>query len=292
MERTAGDDLAVVGPWAREKLDALGEYLKYYTTRLSNQRWKTIYIDAFAGGGLARVRTHHGAPAPPLFPGELPIEEAQYIAGSPRVALQVARPFDSYIFIEQDPARVQDLRALRAEHPDRRITVREDNADAGIAWALGFQPSRRSHRGVAFLDPFGAHLSWSTVRALAETRLFEVIVNFPLDMCLNRLVTRDPASMRESWKAQLDAFLPPGWFDVVYGAQSGLFGERMWKRLDARTRLLSWYHEHLREAFGFASDARLISNTQGAPLYHLIWAGPHPAGLVGAQHIMKLGRQG
>jgi len=31
---------------------------------------------------------------------------------------------------------------------------------------------------------------------------------------------------------------------------------------------------------------RLITNTRGNPLYYLIWAGPHPKGLDGANHIL------
>ena len=43
-----------VGPWAKEKLQALGEYLSFYTKVLKNQgHWcrGTIFIDAFAGPG-------------------------------------------------------------------------------------------------------------------------------------------------------------------------------------------------------------------------------------------------
>jgi len=41
-----------VGPWAKEKLDALGQYLGFYTTVLKKQgHWLhgTIFVDAFAG---------------------------------------------------------------------------------------------------------------------------------------------------------------------------------------------------------------------------------------------------
>ena len=56
-----------VGPWAKEKLEALGQYLSFYTTVLKNQgHWLrgTIFVDAFAGSGLARVRTKEKAGEP------------------------------------------------------------------------------------------------------------------------------------------------------------------------------------------------------------------------------------
>ena len=40
-----------VGPWAKDKLDALARYLDYYTKVLKNGPWRTVYVDAFAGGG-------------------------------------------------------------------------------------------------------------------------------------------------------------------------------------------------------------------------------------------------
>ena len=48
-----------VGPWAKEKLDALRQYLDYYTKVLKNQgHWLkgTYFVDAFAGPGLSKVR--------------------------------------------------------------------------------------------------------------------------------------------------------------------------------------------------------------------------------------------
>ena len=40
-----------VGPWAREKLDCLGNYLEAYTTILRRQRFRGYFYDAFAGPG-------------------------------------------------------------------------------------------------------------------------------------------------------------------------------------------------------------------------------------------------
>ena len=53
-----------VGPWAKQKLEALGQYLNFYTTVLKKQsHWLhgTIFVDAF---GLSRVRRKDKAPGP------------------------------------------------------------------------------------------------------------------------------------------------------------------------------------------------------------------------------------
>lgn len=286
---------AEVGPWATEKLDVLAGYLSYYTTRLKKQtQWTTIYLDAFAGGGRAVVRRRpqrdEGA-QPALWDDEPAEEQQEFVKGSPRRALEISNPFDNYIFIDADPARVGMLRDLKVEFRGRRkITIREGSADEQIAWVLSYSPDRKRHRGVAFLDPFGAHLSWESVRALAATGVFEVIVNFPLHMCLNRLMTKNP-DIPAPWRAQLDAFLPEGWYDQVYEKISHLLGEEVRKRPDATGRLLASYRAQLRDLFGFVSEPRLIRNTKGGPLYYLLWAGPHQAGLAGANHIMKMGER-
>jgi hypothetical protein len=57
MTKKPKDD--TVGPWAKEKLEALGQYLSFFTTVLKKQgHWLrgTIFVDAFAGPGLFRVR--------------------------------------------------------------------------------------------------------------------------------------------------------------------------------------------------------------------------------------------
>jgi three-Cys-motif partner protein len=290
---------AEVGPWAAEKLEALQRYLDYYTRVLKNQPWRTIYLDAFAGGGRARIRstrkiTSHQEDFLALEADPAP-ETVAFVEGSPRRSLDINYPFDAYIFIDADPKRIAMLKALQAEYGDkRRITIRNGSAASQIDWVLSKNPTRAKHRGVAFLDPFGAHLEWRSVQGLAETGVFEVLINLPLDMAINRLLKVD-AKIPETWLEQLNAFFPEGWWDEAYIKDHGLLagllgdGEGIAKRPDARDRLLKFYAYHLQKAFGFVSKPKLIRNTRGHPLYYLIWAGPHRAGLKGADYVLKMG---
>src|SRR5438045_1930916 len=111
-----------VGPWAKEKLEALGQYLNFYTTVLKKQgHWLrgTIFVDAFAGPGLSRVRTKEKAAEPPgLFGPDPESDEAEieFLKGSPRVALDIENPFASYIFVERDPQRIAELNGLKLRY--------------------------------------------------------------------------------------------------------------------------------------------------------------------------------
>lgn len=286
----------IVGPWAKEKLEALGRYLDFYTKVLKNQRWDTIYVDAFAGGGRAVVRADPRPDTldlPLLEEGQADQDQIELINGSPRVALDVANPFGRYVFIDPNPSRAAELEALRREYHQRRIDVLQTEASDGIEWVVANPISRNSHRGVAFLDPFGANLNWSSVQHLADTRLFEVVVNLGINMTIQRMLPNSGV-LHPSWRTRLDAYFgTASWYQEVYRVRNGdLFGNSgLEKYPDYHRRLLELYRSRLKQAFGHVSSPRLIRNTRGSPLYYLVWAGPHAKGREGADYILNMGER-
>lgn len=292
-----------VGPWALEKLDALSAYLNFYTTALKKHKeqgtWLkgTIFVDGFAGAGMAKLRRSVGPVIEENLLGELeePSRDAdaeEYIRGSPRVALDILTPFSRYVFIERDPARVVELERMREEYGDsRRIEVRQGSASDELDELLRGDLSRSGHRAVVFLDPFGMQISWSMIERLAATRQVEVMINFALGMAIQRALPRN-AILSPGWREAHDRFFgSPSWYGQVYEERADLLGMKTEKRQDAGARLLEWYRERLKITFGNVSPARLIKNTRGGHLYYLIWAGPHSLGLKGAHHILSKGEK-
>jgi three-Cys-motif partner protein len=287
-----------VGPWAKEKLDALGQYLGFYTKVLKKQgHWLrgTIFVDAFAGPGLSRVRTKPKSDASAgLFAidAESDNAEIEFLKGSPRVALDLENPFSAYVFIDNDKNRIAELNALKAEYgASRTIVVQEGDANVGLQDWLASGIDWKKHRAVVFLDPFGMQVPWSTIEALAKTKAIEVIVNFPLGMAIQRLLTKS-GDIPRGWQISLDTFFgSPDWRQLVYQEGQDLFGPKLNKVSDSGTRLLEWYRGRLKKIFGHVSTARLIKNTRGNPLYYLIWAGPNETGLKGAEHILSKGEK-
>lgn len=282
---------STVGPWARQKLDALEAYLIAYMSVMKNQRFDLVFVDAFAGAGVSRVRgaSEPSDDHPPVLLGdEDETAAAEFILGSPHRALALARPFDHYHFIDLDPRRASVLGSLRDSYPKLDVRVEVGDANASVQRiAAGF--GRWDLRGVAFLDPYGAHLHWATLEALAATRKFDVIINFPLAMAINRLVVRD-GNIRPNWRAQLDScFGTPDWAAEAWFLQKTLWGEEVCKRPDAGDRLLSLYFRRLKAIFGHVAGPSLVCNTRGAPLYHLIWASSNERGKPIAKHILDLG---
>jgi three-Cys-motif partner protein len=287
-----------VGPWAKEKLDALEQYLSFYTTVLKRQgHWLrgTIFVDAFAGPGLSRVRTKEKADEPPGLFGPDPESdkaETEFLKGSPRVALDIGNPFGVYVFVDRDAQRIIELKALKVEYGSQRnILIKEGDANAALQAWLASGVDWASHRAVVFLDPFGMQVPWSTVEALAKTKAIEVIVNFPLGMAIQRLLTKS-GDIPHGWQMSLDTFFgSPDWRGLTYEESADLFGPKVQKVSESGVRLVEWYRSRLRTAFGHVSTPRLIKNTRGNPLYYLIWAGPNATGLRGAEHILSKGEK-
>jgi three-Cys-motif partner protein len=280
-----------VGPWASAKLDALESYLKFYGTALSKQRFTRIYIDAFAGACVAKVRGTSLALEPSLFFDEIDDTKAQeeFILGSPIRALNLPYGFHRHYFFDLDETRADTLRSVASGRDDVIVHVADCNP---LIQELA--PSLKSPhiRGVAFLDPYGAHLEWATLEALAKAGTMEVVINFPLAMAINRLITRS-GQLREGWVDQLDAcFGTNAWYDIAYIRERDLFGDEiMSKKRDVTALLLDLYISRLKSIFRFVAKPRLIRNSRNGPLYYLIWAGQNKLGLTGADYILSQGEK-
>ena len=280
-----------VGPWAAAKLDALEAYLKFYGTALSKQSFTRIYIDAFAGACVTKVRGTGVTAEPSPFFDELDDTEAQeeFILGSPLRALNVPHGFHRHYFFDLDETRAETLRAVTEKRNGVTVQVGDCNPlIRNLAPAL----KAPNIRGVAFLDPYGAHLEWATLEALADTGTMEVVINFPLAMAINRLITRSGV-VPERWAEQLTAcFGTDRWRTIAYNRDVDLFGNEVTtKGGDVAEKLLELYVGRLKTLFPFVAKPHLIRNTRSTPLYYLIWAGPNKLGLKGADYILRQGER-
>lgn len=311
-----------VGPWARQKLSVLREYLQFYTTALKRQNFDLVYIDAFAGSRKFRVRdakatgqhafdfflTDPDSIMPHDFNQYCLFEEDsksdisevrnkdteesnKYIHGSPYCALNLPKfcGFNRHYFFEKDPKRVDDLKKLEEEFPNKNICVKKGDANILIRDLVqGRKLFQHEHaRGVAFLDPYGPHLEWATVEALAKTKKMEVIINFPVNMATNRLIPKS-GEMEESWMERLNLhFGTKDWHGVVYERSQGLFGEMLQKQDGVPDKLLELYISCLKVVYACVATPHRVENTRRSPLYYLIWAGPNSLGIKGAERILS-----
>ena len=275
---------STVGPWARDKLDRLGKYLHAYTTIMRKQEWCDgfTYIDAFAGPGEHEIRRRQSSrPSPKELLidasefGRSDKDQQEFIAGSPRVALELEHPFTYYVFVEKSPERIRELEELKSEFgASRAIVVRKGDCNKYLLEKIANNPNVdwKSHRAIVFLDPFGMQARWPAIGGLANPRGVEIFLNFPVGMAIQRLLLRNPDDFTAAQRKSLDEYFgSPEWFDVLYKQQADLFGDiRTEKIANSGEALLKWYRKRLRTVFTHVSKAALIRNTRGGHLYYLL----------------------
>lgn len=298
------DTISTVGPWAKEKLECLHKYLSAYTTIMAKQSsWCRgyIYVDAFAGPGHHRIRQEARDASQALLDLELVSEyqlkdtgQQEYIKGSPRVALELERPFTKYHFAELCPNRLSALDALKQEFSGRR-SVDINAVDCNEFLLQKFLPAYdwRKCRAIVFLDPFGKQVPWETIEALARTGSIEIFLNLPVWMAIQRFLKRR-GDFTDTESKRLDQYFGTSdWRDILYEQDShaDLFGghRKTVKVANSARRLVAWYRDRLGKIFAHVSSARVIKSDRSRHLYCLIHAGHNKIGGKIAEAVLQQG---
>lgn len=265
-----------VGAWSEDKLSLLRKYLEAYSKIMRRQSWLRgfHYIDAFAGTGRPRAR-----------------DEERFIDGSPRIALTIQYPFDSYRFIEIEPWRVERLEELSQEFPKRNIRIYQGDCNEVISREIASEIRYENYnRGFVFLDPFTMNIEWSTIQTIAETKAMEIFINFPV-MALNRTVLPNVAyQLTEKQVERMNAFWgSTEWRGLIYDEVRDLWGNVVEIKIERTTGMLlgKLFRSRLEQVFKFVTTPLVMRNSVGAPLYCLIFAGHNEIGASITQSIFE-----
>jgi three-Cys-motif partner protein len=268
------------GDWTEQKLEILSKYLVAYNTALKDQRFfQRVYIDAFAGTGY-REKRQREISVPGLFEDLQEEAPQKFLKGSAKRSLEVIPAFDRYIFVESNPAHIQELESLREEHQDKAhaICIEQGDANAFVQRYCREQ-DWRTQRAVLFLDPFATEVEWTTIQAIAHTKAIDLWVLFPL-MAVNRLLAKDP---NRACRHRLDAiFGTEAWFDAFYGISQHdtLFDSDRTPRKTCNPEAIgTFFIDRLKGIFaGVAPHSRLLLNSKNSPLFQLFFAASNPRG--------------
>jgi three-Cys-motif partner protein len=279
------------GDWTEEKLRRIEKYLSAYTTALSQQRFRTAYIDAFAGTGYRQLKQEQ-RPLELMFP-EFTEQDAQaFLQGSAQKALQAEPRFDKYIFIEQEESRFNELQKLKDKFPEVAEDIILVNADCNAYLQdLCWNRNWRSNRAVLFLDPFGMQVEWKTIEAIAHTQAIDLWLLFPLGVAVNRLLRRD-GQIDETLRKKLDTlFGTTDWFDAFYESETiqTLFGEEArLRKVVGLEQIGQYFVARLKTVFaGVAEKPLPLYNSRNIPLYLLCFAAGNPSGAALAVKIAQ-----
>jgi three-Cys-motif partner protein len=226
-----------VGLWSKEKFRVVGNYMGIFTGSMKG-KWKGLtYVDLFAGPGLCVIEG-----------------TGEELRGSPLLALDTKKPFDTVLCVEQDgQARDALDRRIRRHERGNTAEVLPGDCNEIIGQVISKMP--RGFLSLVFVDPEGvSRLDADTMRALADQRLFvDLIVLFPQGMSVNR--------NRWQWVGAVD--------DTPLDR---VLGGREWRTNP--TPEVAQFMGLLRDVgFTFVQSAgRAFRNRRGAQLYYLVFA--------------------
>lgn len=252
MPESSNDDGLLtpeIGRWGKRKYHFLKRYLELFSTGMKNRWPQRYYLDLFASAGMARVR-----------------DSDEIVYTSALLAATMRDPFTRLVLCERDPLRVGALRErlTRFDLPNEPVVIAGD-ANQRIPDLLALIPSRDALT-VTFADPFGLHLDFETVRAIAGHRS-DLIVLLPDKMDALRNWAKYYYDNPDS---NLDRFMgESGWREILTESTKGTAAERLRDRYLERLRTLGYAH------FG----QERVSNDRGNEIYLLIFASRHSRGL-------------
>ena len=238
---------AEVGSWAEDKHSLVALYDSLFSTGMKNKWDSRVYIDLYAGPGLLKIR-----------------DTNKFIWGSPILALGVERPFNKYIFCENDAVSLEALKKRVAGHfPDADVQFVAGSCDEQVDKISRLIPraTRTNHvLSFCFVDPYDLSIQFSTIKRIAE-----YFVDFLFVLALHMDANRNLAAYLDTKNTKIDDFLGmPDW-------------RERWLRLPEPKNfprfLAEMYAEQMQTLrylpVGFDKMKQVRSDVKNLPLYHL-----------------------
>ncbi len=162
------------------------------------------------------------------------------------------------------------------EKSSKCFVVNEDCNDKLISMS-NFLKENKNFRVLAFIDPYGMSVNWSSIEVLKKLGI-DLWILVPTGMGVNRLFKKD-FNISEAWLFKLEKFLglPRNEIlDYFYKQKSSLtlFGQEsmMQKEKDAIEKAGELYRKRLNEVFDFVSETFKMKNSTGTIMYHFMMA--------------------
>ena len=256
----------IFGKWTAIKIDYLQRYIDLFETSMRGKPWcARCYLDLYSGAGKYQIEG-----------------QSSVHLGSALVGITTKHPFTNYFFTDKSQENV-DMLMKRCESVinikkkfyvgDANIRVKE------IVEEIKSLERNRSRDqwtslNLAFLDPDGLELEWTTIESLASVNKMDLIIYYSqsgltrnFENCINLDTETD-----------IDRFFGDNeWRNIYRASQHG-------KSLGLHRKLIDYY-KHKLSTLGYADikdiedgAEPLMKNSKEAPLYRLIFASKHARG--------------
>jgi three-Cys-motif partner protein len=271
------------GEWTEIKIRVFKKYLYAYMQIMKGKRWKLIYFDGFAGSGDIQTQK----------------ETEEVIEGTARHVLSFDEPrkFDFYYFVEKDLDNAQLLqRIINSDYPslvEKSKVAGGDDCNEKLIDMADFlrKPEGKNYKAIAFIDPYGMQVKWSTLESLKGLGV-DLWILVPTGIGINRLLKKKEKS-DQVWFETLGKFfgLDPKEIEERFyyeDPQMDLFGERKFKKIENAVEVAAaLYQERLKTVFKYVSEPLPLRNSTNAVLFHFMSASNVPVAVKIANDIIK-----
>lgn len=244
----ASDNLPAreTGPWVHDKKHYLERYLTI-STKGVGAKWngKLAYVDLFSGPGRSIIRG-----------------SGEEVDGSPLVALKCS--FASYVFVDSADVLTTLEQRLKNHPRFQDITFIAGDCNEVIDSVRAALPA--DHLTLAFVDPTGLHIHYSTIQKLVTSRRVDLLMTIQFGMGILMNLHQYSRSDGET----LTAFLGnDSWReDVRTGAIPSTIGHHILDRYLNQLRTLGYETVDGHEI--------PVRNEQNLLLYFMVLASRHP----------------
>jgi three-Cys-motif partner protein len=255
------------GQWTKDKIDIVEAYAKAYLNIMNKHRnFKLIYFDGFAGSGTVKQTEGAGY---------------RSIAGSATRILSIEKPkvFDLYYFVEKCPDFCSRLALLITnQFQERKVKVVSEDCNKKLIDLARFlkKIENKYYKVLAFIDPYGMQVKWSSVEALKGLGV-DLWILISTGVGVNRMLTKS-GRISQAWIDKLQMFLGLTFEKIeshfyIDSPQGNIFEEReILKVENAIPRAGQLYREQLKKVFKYVSDSFVLRNRRNSPMYHFVLA--------------------
>ncbi len=265
------------GNWTKEKMDIFMKYVRVYLKIMDSQiknkdyakDWKLMYFDGFAGSG--NIIQEEG-------------ETTNILEGVATQVLNIdnERNFDMYVFVESQEKNAQSLREniknnFPKELSNKSWVFNENFNDVSIRFA-DFLQKNKDYKCLAFIDPFGMNVKWSSIENLKGGISIDLWILVPTGLGANRLLRKD-GQIEEGNLKKLSVFFGiteeeiKSYFYKLTTINT-LFGEEtiIEKEKKSVEKIHAFYKDRLSTIFEYVSDAFVMRNSTNSIMYHFLLA--------------------
>ncbi len=254
------------GKWTKDKIETFVKYTKAYLEIMKDRPYfSLIYFDGFAGSGAIMQDGN----------------DYDLLEGVAKQVLDIDQPriFDIYYFVEKDQNNQTTLEAMvKSQYPNRNAFVVCNDCNNRLLTMAQFlnRPQNKKYKVLAFIDPYGMQVKWSSLEALKDLSI-DMWILVPTGLGVTRLL-KNNGEIEDSLMERLKTFLGLGSEEIknyFYKSVSttNLFGEDetlLVKERRIAQKAAELYRERLNSIFKHVSKPLQMTNSKGSIMYHFL----------------------